>query len=398
MQVKKPMRNDWGNVTQVRKGVWRLRFWAETDKGYRRCSETVRGTRRQAGDRLAELRVLHGHDAPCPTVGTCWRQWYLPDRTRMVEQGDLAPQSLVQYRSTWRCHVSMRWDSVPVDKIRTLEVQQWLFGLRRVAAQASLHLLRQLLDYPIRFGFIANNPFSIRYLLPSRSTIDKREDGVWSTNELGDVWHACHKTWFEPAVLLAGFGGCRVGEALGVRAGDVRLDCVCNVPIAFARIERQISAQAEEANRTKNRWSTRTTFLAGKPAIRLGMLAKKRDADEYLSHPDYRAYGTQRELRRAFAESLESHEVKVHLFKNLRKTWQTNMRWVLRLPPWVIEPMMGHVGQGVTGRYYDKPSEQVFCQMLAEAWAEHPFGDTYGWLDETGSWDNLGRAAAHVSH
>lgn len=174
--------------------------------------------------------------------------------------------------------------------------------------------------------------------------------------------------------------------------------CACNVPIAFVRIERQIDTQAKEADRTKNRWSTRTTFLPGRPAVRLAAIAKRRGADEYLSHPERRTYGTQRELRRAFVESLESRGVKVHLFKNLRKTWQTNMRWVLRLPPWVIEPMMGHVGQGVTGRYYDKPSELVFCQMLAEAWAEHPFGDTYDWLDEANNWDDLGRAAARTSH
>jgi hypothetical protein len=74
--------------------------------------------------------------------------------------------------------------------------------------------------------------------------------------------------------------------------------------------------------------------------------------------------------------------VPAHLFKNLRKTWQTNMRWVLRLPPWAIEPMMGHVGAGVTGRHYDKPSDKDFADMLAAAWLEVPFGDQYPWIRE----------------
>lgn len=94
------MRRDWESITQVRKGVWRLRYWSKTDIGYRRCSQTVRGTRKQAGERLAELRLAHGHDVPCPTIEQRWSKWYLPDRTRMVEQGDLAPQTIEQYRST----------------------------------------------------------------------------------------------------------------------------------------------------------------------------------------------------------------------------------------------------------------------------------------------------------
>lgn len=34
--------------------------------------------RKQAGERLAQLRLTHGHDAPCPTIGECWKQWYCP--------------------------------------------------------------------------------------------------------------------------------------------------------------------------------------------------------------------------------------------------------------------------------------------------------------------------------
>lgn len=368
----------------VRKDVWRIRYWAETERGYRRCSETVRGTRREAGDRLAELRILHGRDAPCPTLEACWKRWYLPDRERMVEQGDLAPQSLTQYRSTWSCHVEPRWGSVPADQVRPLDVQQWLMGLRRVAADSSVHLMRQVLDYPVRYGLLGTNPMTVRYLLPSPGTVRRREDGVWSPAELGRVWRACWGTWLEPAFLLAGFGGCRVGEALGVRVGDVRGDVVSGVPVALVRVERQIDSQGKEAARTKNRWSTRTALLAGRPAMRLRELCNGREADAYLSAPPGRVHATQRELRRSFSGLLERAGVERHLFKNLRKTWQTNMRWVLRLPPWAIEPMMGHAGDGITGRYYDKPTELAFAQMLAEAWAERPFGDAYEWLPGPG--------------
>jgi integrase len=297
----------------------------------------------------------------------------------MVVQGDLAQQSLVQYRSTWRCHVRTRWQETPADMVRPIDVQQWLIGLSRVAAEASLHLMRQIMDYPTRYGLIPSNPLAIRYLLPSPTTTSHREDGVWSPQELGEVWRASWGTWFEPAVLLAGFGGCRVGEALGVRSDCVRHEDVNGVPITFVRIVRQIDSQAHEIERTKNKWSTRTTLLSGMPAQRLFELANDCPAKAYLTRPPHRVHATQRELRAAFAQRLEQCGVQVHLFKNLRKTWQTNMRWVLRLPPWVIEPMMGHVGEGITGKHYDKPSEMSFAQILADAWREHPFGDEYRW-------------------
>lgn len=374
------MRRDWGSITHVRKGVWRLRYWAQTDTGYRRCSQTVRGTRKDAGERLAELRIAHGHDAPCPTVQMIWERWYLPDRQRMVAQGDLAQQSLEQYQSTWRRHVAPRWADVPADCVRPMDVQQWLLSLKRVAAESSMHLLRQVMDYATRYGFLATNPMAMRYLLPSSSTVNHQEDGVWSVEELGDVWRACWGTWFEPAMLLAGFGGCRVGESLGARASDVRFELVGGVPIAFVHIERQIDARAREVARTKNRWSVRTALLAGEPSKRLWRLAEHVPAGAYLTHLPGKTYVTQRELRQAFRQALEASDVPVHLFKNLRKTWQTNARWVLRLPPWIVEPMMGHAGTGVTSHHYDRPAEQEFAEVLSEAWHAHPFGDSYAWL------------------
>ena len=313
-------------------------------------------------------------------MGECWTRWYLPDRERMVGQGDLARQSLIQYRSIWNKHVRVRWSEVQVNQVRPLEVQQWLFELNRVAAKSSLQLMRQILDYPTRYGIIYTNPLAIRYLLPSSTTTTHRDDGVWSPAALGDVWHACWGTWFEPAVLIAGFGGCRVGEALGVRASDLQYALVSSVPITFVRIQRQIDGQGQEVERTKNRWSNRWALLAGRSALRLWQLLCETQQDEYLTHPSHRRFSTQKELRTAFAKCLLAHGVELHLFKNLRKTWQTNARWVLRLPPWVIEPMMGHVGEGIIGRHYDRPSKQVYASMLADAWREHPFADKYEWL------------------
>lgn len=60
---RKAMRSNWGSVTEIEKNKrYRIRYWSETSQGYRRASETVRGTKRQAYDRLAELRLNHSED------------------------------------------------------------------------------------------------------------------------------------------------------------------------------------------------------------------------------------------------------------------------------------------------------------------------------------------------
>ncbi len=84
--------------------------------------------------------------------------------------------------------------------------------------------------------------------MPLSATTTCREDGVGSPRELGDVCrHACRGRRIEPTVLLAGFGGCRTGKAIGVQGADVWIEDVGGMSVAFVRIERQIDARAREA-------------------------------------------------------------------------------------------------------------------------------------------------------
>ncbi|MBR2681840.1 MAG: hypothetical protein IKE22_01065, partial [Atopobiaceae bacterium] len=66
-----------------------------------------------------------------------------------------------------------------------------------------------------------------------------------------------------------------------------------------------------------------------------------------------------------------------HPFRNLRNSWQTNARWSLRIPPWMIEPMLGHSVQGTTGQYYDRPQAEVFAEVMADAYRQRPYDE--GW-------------------
>ena len=68
-----------------------------------------------------------------------------------------------------------------------------------------------------------------------------------------------------------------------------------------------------------------------------------------------------------------------HPMRNLRNSFETNARWALGLPPWLLEPMLGHAGQGVTGAYYDRPSDEMLCSAMADAHAERPYDAGWTW-------------------
>lgn len=62
--MPRKQRSTWGSITRLGKDRYRLRWWEERDDGYVRRSEVVRGTRRAAERRLAEIRSSLDETAP----------------------------------------------------------------------------------------------------------------------------------------------------------------------------------------------------------------------------------------------------------------------------------------------------------------------------------------------
>ena len=73
------MRSTFGNVQRIDRDHYRLRWWELIGGEYKRRSETVRGTRREAERRLAEIRAsldetARGPRRAVPTVGECYER------------------------------------------------------------------------------------------------------------------------------------------------------------------------------------------------------------------------------------------------------------------------------------------------------------------------------------
>lgn len=378
-------RDAWGSITEVERGRrYVIRYWASTDeRGYRRHSVTVRGTRADAEKKRAELMLDHSDDAPCPTLGQVYDKWYLPDRKAQRESGDLSAKTMQQDASLWNRHVSPRWRDVPCDQIRPLDVQQWVTtSLSGVTAGRALNQGKRILDYAVRFELIPSNPMALRFVMPSGSTVRRRDDYTWSLTELGELWrkHAYGKFW-EAAFLCAAFGSARVGESLAPLSDDV-WTCERNgVFVAVVPIRAQVSNTTKRIEtELKTDWSPRDIVIPGVVGRRIAQIATE-NAGTYLSTDGLGGFVQQHRLWENWTKELGPD---AHPFKNLRKSWETFTKWYLRVPPEMVERMMGHVGNGVTGHHYDRPETEHFIDVITERYAEKPYADGWGLMKNEG--------------
>lgn len=373
---RKKRRSAWASISEPERGVFRIRYWGTDAKGvYRRMSETVRGSRKEAERRRSELMLLHSEDAPCPTVGEVWRMHVLPDMERRVEDGDLSIRTIAAYRRSWTADVEPTWGDVPCSSVRPLAIQQWLMGLGLSQARRALQILTCILDYAVRYELIEHNTAREKYLMPSKSTVVERDKGVWSLSELNDVWDAVRDgaPWMEAAFILAAFGGCRVSESLGPLASEVKLREVDGIPVAIVPIVRQVTKETGVSDRLKTKSSRRYVVIPGEAALALRDIADRTPADWPLTNDGNGAFQNRDRANRSWRKNVLPllPKEQQHIFQNLRNSWQTYMRWTIGLAPFYIEVLMGHVTAGITGKHYDRPNVDQLVEVVVAAWRTH---------------------------
>ena len=373
---RRAMRSDWGSVTEIDRGKrYRLRWWQETPEGYKRCSEVVRGTRRDACDRLAEIRLDHSRDAPCPTVGYAYKRWWLPRAEDRLDSGDLARNTFDNYATRWRRDVGPRFGDVPCDGVRPMDIQRWLDPMTQKPAVDSLALLRQVLDLAATYDVVGENVARRRYAMPRRH--EDRKDGAYTLAELDAIARAAHGMRSEAAVILMCFGSCRTGESLGVRPSEVSQARSHGLTLATALIVRQVQSDSSLSpdGVLKNPQSVRTVVVPPPWAARLLRLAADAASrgDAWLCDDGTGRPMCQNRLRIEWSAAVAAAGLPARQPRSARRSWETYMRWDMRVERSMVEQMMGHALPGVTGAHYDRPDAARFVDVVAEAFAARPF-------------------------
>lgn len=367
-------RDSWGSITyDAKRKVGYIRYWASTDeRGYRRHCKTVHGTKQEVEEERARLLIEFGKDKPIPTVRYVWETWCLPDICSIVESGDMSPLTMKAHEKSWRLYIKPRWGETPLDQVRPLQIQQWILTMGASPAEGAVSTLSRIMDYAVRYELILHNPMREKYMMPSKSTISRADKGVWKLQELIDVWQRVYGLWWEPAFILAAFGGCRLGESMSPNAGDVEMRTVDGVLLALVPITGQLASIGNKIVKPKTPQSVRTVVVAGLAARRLCEIAASMPPEWPLSNNGFGDRCPQSRLKDTWrAMKME------HPYRNLRNGWQTYMRWDLKVEPHYIESMMGHKLPGVTGAHYDRPAADQFAQVMADAYHRNPYDS--GW-------------------
>lgn len=365
-------RASWGSNEDAGQGRRRLRYWADLHdgRGYRRVSETIRGSRREGDLVLAQRRVEHDSDAPVPTLAQAYEAWWLPDARDRVEKGELAPRTLTQYESYWGTHVAPAFGRAQVTGIRPLAIQDWLLALPKTSAPKSLGILAQVLDLCVRYEVMGANPARMRYRMPQR--VERAHDkAVWTYR---DAVAAADALRGGPAYLptvLSLFGSCRVGEALGPRVdmGEVRPWESHGMTLAVVDIRRQVDRRGVVEDALKTAQSARSVIIP--EPWSLDVLAV---TTPWLCDRGDGMVPSQRQWHRAFGNALWDAGIDPIPLRNLRNSWRTFMRWELGVPEDMCEKMMGHAGRGVGETHYDRPEWDVFADVVAEAYVRYRNG------------------------
>ncbi len=149
-----------------------------------------------------------------------YADWWLD--TRLARGRPLSPMTVEGYRGLLKRNILPTFAQAPLRKITTDSVRSWHTRLVATAgpdaAAKAYRLLRSILNTAVADDRLGRNPCRIT----GAGTEHRAERPMLETSTVLDLADAIGPR-FRALVLLAGFGGLRTGELLGLRRRDVDL-------------------------------------------------------------------------------------------------------------------------------------------------------------------------------
>lgn len=370
-------RASWGsNEPARRKGYRRLRYWADLGdgRGYCRHSKTVKGSKRDGDAELARLRTKYEPDldtrkppAPRPTFRECWEKWYWPEVEERQSSGELARQTVGTYLNLWKSHIEPKWAEVHIADVDPSEYQTWLLGLTRSnARQCDIVVGNMAKCMKMRGSVVTFKDMS--YRMPKNTT--KREDSVWTHDEMEQIAMAARGTVCEVPCILMAFGSCRVGEACAPLLSDMTMAKCRGRRFALVNISKQVAQKGSIIEGLKTNQSVRTVVVPEPWCNRLSDIAEEKIAANltYLNDDGTGQPVPRHRIALKWSALYRDKAITVRKLpmSKLRNSWETYTHWVLGIDKDKVDKMMGHTSSDVRSKHYDRPDAILFMEVIAE--------------------------------
>lgn len=350
-------RAHFGCLEKVRKGVYRFRYMADTPEGRKRVNEMIYGTAREA-EKVRSLRWAQSKD-PCRyTCGDVWEVYIVPSLEESIR-----PQTLQGYLKLYRLYVGPRWGSVPINQVRAMDVQSWLQSMSRANGSGCLKVLRKITRWGVMMDALDKDPCAVKFQMGKANS---QKVKVWNLAELRDVWKAVYGSYIEPVFLLSAHGGLRVGEAVGVKRGDMTFEngdggCICIVDV-----QRQINVR-EEVGPLKTERSYRRAAITSPWSDRLFELVEGLEADEWVVNDGSYEQPKRHRVNNMWTKLIKATDLDYAPLRMLRSSYETYMHWELGTPIDIVSRLLGHTQISTTMKHYDRPQDKSLIYAAAQS-------------------------------
>ena len=214
-------RRTFGSVRQLASGRWQARYLDAA--GVRHTAPRTFPSKVDATRYLAQVEadLLRGSWADPKLGRVTFGEWVEQWRPTTA---NLRPGTLVLYDYQLRRFLLPSFGSVPLGRLDTMTVRAWLADLHREAEVTpttiakAYRLLRRILNVAVEAGYLPRNPCTVKGAGIERAA-EMRHASIPQLHELADAVPARYRA----LILLAGYGGLRWAELVGLRRHHVDL-------------------------------------------------------------------------------------------------------------------------------------------------------------------------------
>ena len=352
---KAKTRSSFGSIQYMSTDRYRV-FWEDApgpDGKRMRRSKVVRGTRRDAEDYLAAMRLSPARD-------TTYRQLHV---MMAEEEALLAENTRVEYARAWR-HIDSHVGGKPVASTTPAEAERVIRAAGAPSAQRKvLRYWRKMCNRAIHEGVIARNPID-RYIRTDR--VRRKSKRLLRADELQAWMEAIRGIKYEPILLAEIGGGLSPEEACALEWEDVVPMERRGKTYALLTVSRALtSVQGRKVLKdTKNEYRTRQMVVGWPFAARLLELKSAGPVcPSGMPHSDARPerkYTSPVTITHNWKSWCEGHGVAYVTQANMRSSFST-LHGEAGTPDSVVSGAMGHSDGTTKRKWYQQVTVEALC-------------------------------------
>ena len=345
-----------GSITQAGKNSWRIQIYAGKglDGKYRRYTETIRGLKRDARERLNELLPSLSNGIYIPpgrlTVAEHLRSWL-----NGYVRTNCSQRTLDGYEAIVEHHLIPALGHIQLRQLQAQAIQAY-YGraCEKLSARTVHHqhrVLSEALKFGVRQGCLGRNPCDLVDPPSPRKKIMR----TLTPDEVEILLNAARDSQYYPVIYTAVSSGLRQAELLGLRWRDVDPDIMLSISVSQVLYKRRgVYAFNEPKTRRSRRYVRMTPKLAAfLREYKQDRRALYREAGKELHLDDLvfaNAEGKPLDpsmLSHNFGKLVKRAGLQGIRFHDLRHTF-TSLMLLLGVPVKVVSEALGHASAAFT--------------------------------------------------